>query len=517
MALGDVTFVKGEGGLGRPLPGEDYISGLLFYTSSLPSGWTSSARVKKLFSPGDANANGILPNFNKNNPLADANFADATAATYTSVIVRGATGDSIRIVYTGIGGVVLDLGTYVQTGGDTTLPLFGASLAAFINGNSYVHGCTASFSTNMLTITLPKSQGIFPNTGAPVSISPTGAITAGAPALGVSGTVSVQAVWYYHISEFFRLQPQGYLYVGFYAVPGSYTFTEITAMQTFAQGTIRQIGVYKDAAAFASADLTTIHNEIVNNNDANHAPLSALYAADLTATSDVSTLVNLNTLSANKVTPVISQDGGARGAFLYTHYGKSITTLGAALGAVALSAVSQSIMWVANFNISDGVECDTPAFANGKLISSYSKNYLNAIDNLRYVFLVKYVGKSGSYFNHSYTATTSSSDYAFIENNRTIDKACRGIYVDVLPSLGSPLKLNADGTLKDTTVAFLESQAEGPCAQMERDGDLSAYKITIDPTQNVRTSGKLYITADLLPVDVATAIQVNIGFVPKII
>jgi len=33
MSLPNITFIKGQGGLGRPLPGQDYISGLLFYTA----------------------------------------------------------------------------------------------------------------------------------------------------------------------------------------------------------------------------------------------------------------------------------------------------------------------------------------------------------------------------------------------------------------------------------------------------------------------------------------------------
>ena len=56
MALGDVTFVKGQGGLGRPLAGQDYVSGLIFYTSNgtLPSGFSTSNRVQAVFSVAQA-------------------------------------------------------------------------------------------------------------------------------------------------------------------------------------------------------------------------------------------------------------------------------------------------------------------------------------------------------------------------------------------------------------------------------------------------------------------------------
>ena len=246
MALPTITFNKGQGGLGRPLSGQDYVSGLLFYTANgnLPSGWTTSSRVKALYSVQDAINSGILPAYNKNNQYADTNYADATAAQSTIVLVRGATGYTINLKVTtlqrtvvnniaSISPVVVNLGTYTQTSGDSTLALLGASVAAFINANTYTHGFSAAFATATLTLYFPKSQGTYPNSGSPVVATVTGAITATItqPSAATPGTQSLQAIWYYHISEFFRIQPKGQLYVGFYAVPSPYLFTEITLMQ----------------------------------------------------------------------------------------------------------------------------------------------------------------------------------------------------------------------------------------------------------------------------------------------
>ena len=60
--MNDIIFIKGQGGLGRPLAGEDYISGLLFYADNadLPSGWDTSNRVKAIYSVVDAESKGIL-------------------------------------------------------------------------------------------------------------------------------------------------------------------------------------------------------------------------------------------------------------------------------------------------------------------------------------------------------------------------------------------------------------------------------------------------------------------------
>lgn len=511
MALGDVTFVKGQGGLGRPLAGQDYISGLIFYTSngSLPSGFSTSNRVQSIFSVGQAEALGILNNYN-----------DATPAQVTYLItVKGNTGDTAQLKYTGINGVVLDLGTYTVASSASSIALQGAAWAAVINAGTYNHGCTASFTTATLTITLPKSQGIFPNSGTPVSAifnagtGFTGTLTQSV----VAGVASKQAVWHYHISEFFRLQPKGQLYLGFFAVPSPYTFAEIATVQNISGGKVRQIGILKDyASTYSSSDLTAIQSQVTTYCDANHKPLSVIYAADLSGTSDFTTLTDLNTLSANKVSVVVSQDGGALGAFLYIGTGKSITTLGACLGAVALAAVNESIEWIGKFNISNGTECDTPALANGVLMSSLSQNQIDAIDNLRYIFLTNRVGLAGSYFNHSYTAIVNTSDYSRIENNRTIDKAIRGVYSSMLPALGSPIILNSDGTMKATSVAYLESLADVNLTQMVRDTELSDFKVSIDPTQDILSTGKVVVAIQLLPIGVAEAIQVNIGFVTAI-
>lgn len=507
MALNDITFVKGQGGLGRPLPGEDYISGLLFYSGTLPSGFSSSDRIKLVGSVQDAEALGITDT-----------SSDATAATATyQVTTAGTNGDTLTITVAEIDQTVT-LGTYTKVSGDNTTALVATAIGAMINAGTYSHGYTASVNTSTVTITAPKKLGVFLNAATKITVTlSSGATIAGTLTDFSGGVASKIDIMHYHVSEYFRIQPKGSLYIGIYAVPGTYTFTEITTMQNFAQGRMRQIGVFKDSAsAFASGNLTTIHTEIVNNCDANHKPLSALYAADLSATSDLTTLTNLNTLSAYKASAVISQDGAGQGYYLWKATGKSITTLGACLGAVSLAAVSDDIAWVGKFNISDGAECDTIAFANGTAYTTLSQGTLNTLDSYRYIFLTKYVGLAGSYFNDSHCAIVETSDYAYIENNRTIDKAIRGIYSSVLPALNSPLVLNADGTLTDQTIAYFTSLSELNLTQMVRDAELSAFAVTIDSAQNVLSTNTLVIAVQLLPIGVARNITVNIAFTTKI-
>ena len=505
MALNNITFNLGQGGLGRPLPGEDHISGLIFYTAgSLPSGFSVSNRIKQFFSLADAEAAGIV-----------GDYSDETKATASYLVTAvGGNGDTVEMKVAEPFSRVVSLGVYTKVAADSTAANVATAIAAVINAGTLTHGYTATVNTATVTITARPGLGIYLNTGSPVTATySAGATLAGTITQFTGGAASTYAPWHYHISEYFRLQPQGNLYVGIFAVPNPYTFTEITTMQTFANGKIRQIGIFKTSAAFASADITAIHN-VCAANVAAHKEIIALYGADISGTADISTLTDLSALSAHYCTAVIAQDGGALGASLFYATGKSVTTLGAALGAVARAKVSHSIAWVAQFNVSNGTECDVPAFANGVVMTSSSVTdaLLTVLQNKRYLFLRKFVGLAGTYFNENPTSIALSSDYAYITDNRTMQKATRGIYVAVLPALNSPITLKADGTLSDEAIAYFEGLAEGPLNEMVRNGELSGFDVNVNAVQNVLSTGILVINATLVQIATARNIQVNIGF-----
>ncbi|MDQ2718238.1 MAG: DUF2586 family protein [Bacteroidota bacterium] len=504
MALNNVSFVLGKGGLGRPLPGQDYISGLAFYGSTLPSGFSTSNRIKQFFSVQDAVAAGIV-----------SDYSDGTQATATfTVTVIGNSGDTATMNVAEPSGSIT-IGTYTKLSTDSTTTSVATGIANAINAGTQTHGYTATATAAVVTITARKGLGIFLNSGTPLTaVYSTSATLAGTITQFTGGVASVFAVWNYHITEYFRLQPQGNLYVGIFPIPTPYTFTEITTMQNFAKGSIRQIGVFKDSSsAFSSGDLTLIHN-ICNANVAVHKELIALYAADISGTPDVSTLPNLSTLSANLVSAVISQDGGGLGNNLFLATGKSVTTLGALLGAVASAKVSQSIAWVANFNISNGVECDNVAFANGVQFfnASVTDSLLTTLQNNRYIFLRNFVGLAGSYFNENSTSISTTSDYAYIADNRVMQKATRGIYSSCVPALNSPITLNGDGTLSDEAVAYFTGLAESSLIQMVRDGELSDFAVTVNTTQNIASTGLMIINVNLLQISTGRNIQVSIGY-----
>ena len=116
----DITFVKKQGGLGRPLAGEDHISGLLFYSdATLPTGFSASDRIKKIFSVAEAENLGIT------------NTSLGETKAVAKMIVGGtpAAGDTFKIVYTGINAAVTVLDTYTLTSADAVSATTAAAVA----------------------------------------------------------------------------------------------------------------------------------------------------------------------------------------------------------------------------------------------------------------------------------------------------------------------------------------------------------------------------------------------------
>jgi hypothetical protein len=230
-------------------------------------------------------------------------------------------------------------------------------------------------------------------------------------------------------------------------------------------------------------------------------------------------LSNLRTLTNRKVTVCLGQDGGAVGAQIYQNLGKSVGCLGTTLGSEALAAVNESLVWRGKFNVIDTLEYITLAFANGSLQSTIGASLnglMTTLDAYGYLFLLHEVDLPGTYFSNSPTCVTISDNYAYIEDNRTIDKACRLVRAGVLPALGSPLTFNANGTLTADTIGYFEGLSDNALAQMVNAGEISAEQTVINPAQNVQSTQTLVITINIVQRGVARNITINIGFVAAI-
>lgn len=543
MALNNVTFNRTSGGVGRPLAGKDHYSALLYYTSTLPSGFTSSERIKKIYSVQDAENLGIVNT-----------HSDETKPTGGKFVVGGTwvAGDTIALYLDGA-----LIGSHTAIAGSVTTGDIATALVASVNALSKSTGFTSTVSTNDVLLVAPSKLGESINAGTHLSsvvVSTSGTITT---TQFSGGAGSILRVMHYDISEFFRMQPKGVLYVGIY---GTKTFdaTEVTLMQTYALGEIRQFGVRLQDDSFATSLITTLNAVLVTNRTAKK-PLSAVLHADMTSVT-LSTISDLTALTSSDVMVTLGEDAN----FNQTVYSNSkkyikgdklkwagacyqciqdsvgnapysanyfvkltedikaisgftISTLGNTLGTIALSNVNECIAWVNKFDVASGNTLDDIAFCEGTLWTSASDSLKDELNDKHYTFLRKIQGRTGSYYNDSYTAIANTSDFATMENNRTLDKAERLVYTAIIGYLNSPLYVNTDGTLTADTVDLFRTVCETQLDVMQSAGEISQYVVEIDPSQDVITTGKLVITIKNIPVGVARNIIINSGFTTQII
>lgn len=523
--MAGITITRAEGGLGRQQPGSDYISGLIFKQTGLPSGFGTSDRIKKVTTLSEAVALGI-----------DDTHSDETKATGGEITITaaGAAGDVWTATQSPAGASSIALGSYTEASGDAVADI-ASGIAAAINALTGTHGFTATSALGVVTLVAPDKYGASLNTsGLAASSTGTGTATLTQFSGGVGSEIAIN---YYHVSEFFAIAEkitglaQGILYIGIYT---AYDGTQIGLMQDYASGDIRNMGVFLPDT-FASSQVTATQTGATAV-EAVDRPLSCFIAADFSATT-LSALSDLRTLSSKNVSVILGQDASGEGKRLSGVEGFSITSLGATLGTVAQASVHLNIGWRQEFDIAHTRtrsvitqtnpfnEYEVLGFGTGELYADQSSATIDALTEDGYIFLVKEDGKTASYHNDSPTATAITSDYAYVETNRTIDKAARLVKENLNPKVKAPLYIDADtGKLSEATIqdfkndAFkaLENMATAGEINTNATGELPANSVIIDPDQNVISTSEIALTIQIAPVGVARTISVTIGFAVSI-
>jgi len=335
------------------------------------------------------------------------------------------------------------------------------------------------------------------------------------PEAEVDGITEASAnnVEWYQLKQYFRMNPNGAIYLGIYSGV-TYDFDEILAMQTYADGKIRQMGIQVGEHAFDVADITAIqaHTDTL---EALYTPLSILYAPSITGTSfDHTNPINLRdgTYDDPNVTVLVGLDGDETGQQITTGATYTVGMVGLSLGVISSAPVNISPAWVGKYQVNDGGgEFDNPMIGI-TLVKDISAGDLSDLHDYGYQFVRKFANKSGSYISGAPVETDITDDYVDIMTERTVDKAIRGVYAQLVDLLNSPVKIDpSTGYMDLISVNNFEDQAGVPLASMKRADEISGYAVNIDPTQNVLSTGEVIIAVTIVPTATAKAITVNIG------
>jgi len=333
---------------------------------------------------------------------------------------------------------------------------------------------------------------------------------------------------HYHITEFFRLAPEGTLYL----IPLSDTDTVATMHTALvpilkANQDIKGLGVVGTASVISELEdlVEGVQTNLVDALFAGHRYLDFVLLEgngdEEEPFATIAAYPDFRAKNAPQVSVVIAQDPAiAETDEAYSgHAG-----VGSVLGMIAVRKVNENAGSVNIQNKPDGAKgtADYPLTGNGrwesaqlstgKPISELSYADYKALADKGYIVAGAYSGYAGIFLNGSATCVNIASDYAYIENNRVWNKAARGIRKALLPEVKGVVKKDPQtGFIKSTTISRWEGIAGKPLDQMLADGEISGYDIYINPQQSLSNDESLKVKARVVKDDIVHEFDVDLG------
>lgn len=338
-------------------------------------------------------------------------------------------------------------------------------------------------------------------------------------------------VWY-HIKEFFRMNSSGSLYIRITA-QATNTMTKmcdkdnthVASLLKDAKGDIRQWGVVlnplttytatKTGGLDSDVALAVAKAQLLANSEfALKRPSQAVIEGrDFNGTA--ASAADLRGLNSPDVHVTILQDKDiAEGHAIHNAH----AAVGTTLGAISYASVHENIGWPQKFNLSDTLTGAfvNPSFSSKKDVSDYEADF-DTLTTKGYMFGATYSGKAGVYFYDMPTCTVITSDYAWGNDRRVINKAVRLAYDALFPRQNSPLFLDATtGQMDMSTAKSFEADAEQGMDEMLQKGEISGADAFVDQTQDVRTEGKVFTKVAVVNIATGRTLEVEIGLTKNV-
>lgn len=223
--------------------------------------------------------------------------------------------------------------------------------------------------------------------------------------------------------------------------------------------------------------------------------------------------LDLRTKDTDGVSVVIAQDMDiADNHAIHAGY----AAIGAFGGMISKAAVSQTCCEPQpEFNLLDKNKGYflKPGLSSNLGVKSYDSASLNTLDTKGYIFAEGVPDVDGIYFNDTHTCTLATSDYAFIEAKRTVDKMIRLTRSVIMPAVKRRFTVDEDtgfldihekSNLEDTVVAAIEP--------MKTDGDLSSSAdCFINHEINILSGDDIVVEVTAVPMAIGRSITIQVG------
>lgn len=184
---------------------------------------------------------------------------------------------------------------------------------------------------------------------------------------------------------------------------------------------------------------------------------------------------------------------------------KNSAAIGMVLGRAAKVEPQQSIG-----RVKDGSIATTLNLTNG---SSYldMASMAGVLHDAGYIIPVGYSTKNGAYLNGNPMAAPMTDDYSELNLGRIIDKATVVAYDTYISEILDNINVSSDGTLSPGVCVSFSSMLEN-AVQSAMGTQISSFTVSIDPNQNVLSSGVLEIQCKIVPLATLQEIKVNLAF-----
>lgn len=347
-----------------------------------------------------------------------------------------------------------------------------------------------------------------------------------------SGTTSL--IWY-NVSEFFRLNPDGTLYV--FNGEGATTVPDALDLVLAASSNkLKYAGIIIGDAVGATLTIA---------NDFDTRVIAAVATAQAWVTSraaefiyidavviegfgaeDASTPRDLTQEDAPQVSITVACDHG----YLAGISGANIpltAAVGTALGSIGVRLLSESIGSVTiaqpplekrgaeNYSLVDKHQNRwlTVGTSFGVTFDSLSQTVRDGLTDANYIYAGSYQGYEGVYFNAEPTCTLATDDFNTIHANRIWNESARRIRKALIPRMNSRVLIDPDtGAIAPATIADWDAAARRAMDSLLAAGEIADYRFVLDPNQDVIAQGKVITKLRVVPQGIAKAIEAEIGF-----
>jgi len=338
---------------------------------------------------------------------------------------------------------------------------------------------------------------------------------------------------YHHISEIFRLSPDATVYLIPTATGVSVEDVLESILPTVrANPDIKGLAFtgFNNVITDMPTAVETVQSDFIDALFLENRYIDFVLLEGKGSGSEISAtnVADLRTKKAPQVSVVIAQDPTI--ASIDPAY-NTYTAVGSALGMLSIRKINENIGSV-NIKNKPAGKKGTPDYpltdsagslwldanlSDGTLAQSLSKVDLKTLTNKGYIYASSYEGYGGIFFSNSPTCVEKASDYAFIENNRTWNKAGRIIRQTLIPEVKGVVKKDPQtGFIKSTTISRWQGLLNKALEQMIIDDEISGFDIYIDPNQYLSEDDPLKIKAQVVKDDIVHEFEVDLGYTQQI-